>query len=92
MWDEVDEGVAKQIWKAGAIIGAVVGVFLGYSSAGIGGALLGAVIGTIVGFLASGIVIAFLESLPWLITWSLLIGGGALFIFIVYSLWGVGRH
>ncbi len=79
---DADDKITGQIGIIGAGIGAVAGLLLGYSGAGIGGAIVGLIPGLIVGWFLGflGLVV---------IRIVLFIGFWALVIFILTSLWGV---
>ena len=86
--------VDKAYWsmmKWGAILGGILGLFMGFMAAGIGGAIVFAALGTIAGAIG-GLALWFfsvflLESIP-LIGLILVV---VAVVFVIYILWGVGK-
>ncbi|MBL9045229.1 MAG: hypothetical protein JNM83_26715 [Myxococcales bacterium] len=77
-------GPVELVMGAGALVGFVGGVMIGFQAGGVGGALLGAILGPIgVAFVAAFLWFA----LPYIL------GGGAilLLLWLIGQLWGVGR-
>lgn len=77
------------IW--GAVVSAIIGVFVGFSYAGIGGAIAGVLIGGIGGGLFVGLLFIAFTATLFLLPWILIIGGLGLIIFLSQYFWGVGK-
>ena len=67
--------------------GALIGLFFGFMSAGIGGAIVGAIVGGLLGLLVPGLIRVGVIAAFWVAAIALGIG----FIMLISNLWGVGR-
>ena len=74
--------------KIGSIIGALLGFYLGFNSAGLGGAIVGVLIGAAGG---AFIAIILFGAVPFVLMFLVLAAIIGLFCFIVSSLWNVGK-
>lgn len=88
---EGPESLPANLMVYSGIIGAIIGLIIGFSNAGIGGAIAGILGGGIAGALGGGFLFIISAAFVFLLPWILIIGGLALAIFLISSLWGVGR-